>query len=88
METSTAMSSLEMRRSANFSTAEKRILEEIIVRFPVVEDKRKTNRIEEDKREAWETISNTFNSNENTNSRTTSQLKVCSDIFLLHLLLV
>ena len=30
-------------RSANFSTTEKRILEETIVKFPVIEDKRKTN---------------------------------------------
>ena len=65
------------QRSANFTETEKERLEELIATYPVIEDKRKECKIEEEKRKAWESIWSRFNSNnEEMDIRNISQIKV------------
>lgn len=63
-------------RTANFSELEKRSLCEILVKHPVIEEKRKSGSIEASKKKAWLDVVQCFNSNENVSPRTEIQLKV------------
>ncbi|XP_031170293.1 myb/SANT-like DNA-binding domain-containing protein 3 [Sander lucioperca] len=63
-------------RSKNFSEHEKSLLKTIVSRHPVIEDKQHTSAVESKKRNAWKSICNEFNANEQTSTRTIQQLQV------------
>ena len=65
----------KMKR-VNFSFGERSQLAEIIKKYPVIEDKRKTPSIEVSKRDAWREIMLVYNSDENRVPRDENQIKV------------
>ena len=65
-----------MAKRTNSSNAEREELSEIVKKYPVIEDKRKTPNIESKKRDAWKGVIDEFNSNENNTPRNETQLKV------------
>ena len=69
-----------MAKRTNFSNAEREELSEIVKKYPVIEDKRKTPNIESKKRDAWKGVIDEFNSNENNTPRNETQLKVNTNV--------